>query len=116
MAVDKQCSLSASILFSLIGLVLGICIFILLELFTEVVTLCTQRQHGPQLNIGCEHESYTPDTPFYSLAKYTHRPALTTVETMPGYALSDMDRDIKAQTVDCQYLRDFEAAIARIRQ
>lgn len=103
MAADKQCSLSTSILSSLIGLAIGIFIFILLNLFIKVAIYCTKRQHGP-------------DTPLHPLANYTRRPAFTTVETMPGHALSDMDRDIKLQTANCQDLRDLEAAIPRIHQ
>lgn len=105
MTADKQYSLSTSILSSLIGLVIGISIFILLNLFIKVVIYCTKRQHGPDMNMGIEHESHTPNTPLHPLANYTRRPAFTTVETMPGHALSDMDRDIKLQTANCQDLR-----------
>ena len=31
-------------------------------------------------------------------------PAITTVTTVPGYAISDLDRDIKIQSVDSQEL------------
>ena len=115
MAVDKQCWLSMSIFSSLIGLVIGIFIFVLLNLFIKFVTYCTKRQHGPDMNMGIEPGSYTPDTPLHPLAHCTYRPAFTTVETMPRHALSDMDRDITLQTAKCQDL-DLEAAIPWIHR
>lgn len=116
MAADKQCSLSTSILSSLIGLVIGIFISILLRLFLEVITHYTKRQHGPNMNTGIKHKSHTPDTPLYPLPNCTRCSALTTIETMPGHALSDIDRVIKFQTAISQELRDLEAAIPRIHQ
>lgn len=116
MAADKQCSLSTSILSSLIGLVTGISIFILLNLFIKIVTCCTKRQRGEDMNKSIKHESHTPDKPLHPLAVYTRGLTITTAETMPGHGLSDMDRDIKLQTANCQELRDLEAAIPWIHQ
>ena len=116
MATDKQRSPSISILSSLLGLIIGIFIFVILNLYIKVVIYCTKRQHGPDMNMGIEHESHSPDAPLHPLANCTRRPAFTTVETMPGHALSDMDRDIKLQTANCQDLRGLEAAIPRIHR
>lgn len=116
MAADKQCSLSISLLSSLIRLVIGISIFILLNLFFEAVKYCIKKRHGPDINMGIEHESYTPDTPLHPLAKCTRYPAITTVEAIPGHALSNMDRDIKLQTASRQDLWDIEAAIPRLQR
>jgi hypothetical protein len=46
-----------------------------------------------------------------ALPKYAQIPAITTVITMPGQAISDMDRDIKFQIGECQELEDLEAAL-----
>lgn len=105
-----------SILSSLIGLVIGISIFLLLNLLIEVVVYYTKRQRGLDMNMSIEHEGHTPDTPLHPFANYTRRPARTTVEITPGHALSDMDRDIKLQTANYQDSPDLEAAIPRIHQ
>lgn len=109
MAADRQCSLSLSILSSLIGLVIGIFIFVLLNLFINVVIYCTKRRHGLNANMGLEHESHTLATPIYPFANLTRRPTFINFETLPGHALSDLDRDIKLHHVNCQDVRDLEA-------
>jgi hypothetical protein len=112
MAADKEYSSSTCIKSSLLGIAMGISIIILLEILLKVVTHC-KKKHRPNMKLGIEHESHTPDTPVQPLAKCNRRPALTTVETMPGHALSDMDRDIKLQIANSPDLRDLEAALPR---
>lgn len=113
MAATKQCPLSTSALSSLVGLVIAIFIFLSLKLFLKVVRYYIKRQHGPDTKGGIAHESHMPDTSLYPPEKYGYGLAITTVETMPGHALSDMDRDIQLQTANRQDLQDLEAAIPR---
>lgn len=114
MAADKQSSLSKSVLSSLTGLLIGTFIYKLLRLLFKFIT---KRRNGPNINMDIEYESHTPDTPpdtpLHPLANCTRRPVLITVETIPGHAISDMDRDIKLQIANSQDLRDLEAAIPR---
>lgn len=109
MAADRQCSLSMSILSSLIGLVIGMFIFVLLNIFIKIVGCGTKRQHGLNANLGLEHESHMLGTTLYPFSNFTRRPTFITFETLPGHALSDLDRDIKLDNVDCQDVRDLEA-------
>lgn len=113
MAAAKRCSYSISILPSLVGVVIGIFILISVKVLIEVVTYYIKRQHGPDNKRGIKHKSHMPDTPLYPLDECSYGLAITTAETMPGHALSDMDRDIQLQTANRQDLRDFEAAISR---
>lgn len=115
-ATDEQSTLRESILSSLLGLVIGVSIVIVLRVFIEIIKRCAKRQHGPDVTTGIEPESHTPDTPSDLLATNTRLPAITTVKTKPGHALSDMDRNIKLQSVNCQELQDLEAAIPRKHQ
>ena len=94
-------------------MVIGIFILISVKVLIEVATYYTKRQHGPDIKRCIEHESHMPDTPLYPLDECSYGLAITTAETMPGHALSDMDRDIQLQTANRQDLRDFEAAIPR---
>lgn len=105
-----------SILSSLVGLVIGIVFAIILNLIIKAVIYCTKRQVGLKMDMDIEHESHTPDTPLHPFANCTRLPAITTVKTTPGHALSDMDRDIKLQTTSCQDLQDLEAATPRIHR
>lgn len=114
MAAVKRCSNSTSTLPSFVGLVIGIFILISVKVFIEVVTYYIKRQHGPDIKRGIEHESHMSDTPLCWHDKCSYGLAITTAETMPGHALSDMDRDIQLQTANRQDLRDLEAAIPRI--
>ena len=79
----------------------GNIILISVKILIEVVTSYI-RQHGPDIR-GVLNP----------LDKCSYGLAITTAETMPGHALSDMDRDIQLQTANRQDLRDFEAAIPR---
>jgi hypothetical protein len=72
----------------------------------------TKKQHSPDTDMSIRHESHAHDTTLYPFANYTRRPAFTTSRTMPGHAISDMDRDIKLQTVNHSDLRELEAAIS----
>jgi hypothetical protein len=112
MAAAKRCSHSISILPSLVGEVIGIFILISVKILIEMVTYYI-RQHGPDIKGGIEHESHMPDTPLCPLDKCSYGLAITTAETMPGHALSDMDRDIQLQSANRQDLGDLEAVITR---
>lgn len=101
---DSKFSLSLFIRFFLVGLGIGAFISLLLYILIEALKYCIERKGSPDMNIHTEHESHTPDTPLHRLHPranllYPSRdhPAITTVETIPGHALSDMDRVQKSQ-------------------
>jgi len=66
--------------------------------------------------MSLDDESHTLNTQLYPVTNFTRRPTVTTFETLPGHALSDLDRNTKLQNEDFQDLRDLEAAIPRMHR
>lgn len=97
----------------MIGLVLGLVIYILLNIAKDILIKRFKENYGSDINRGAEREAHTPDTPLGPLATSTRIPTITTVKTMPGQAISDMGRDIQLQVVKHPELQDLEAAMPR---
>ncbi|OOQ86302.1 hypothetical protein PEBR_22893 [Penicillium brasilianum] len=108
MADDQHCSLSTSILSSLVGLLIGLSIFILQD---TVIKRIKKQWAKERKDPDIELQSHALKPSLDRLASDTRRLTVTTVKTEPGHALSDMDRDIKRPIADCQEIRDLQAAI-----
>lgn len=94
----------------------GVCGYVSLVILGKIVTCCIKIRRGQHINTDMEYGSHMPNAPLLPLTNCALSPEITTVETMPGHALSDMDRDIKPQATNRQELRDLEAAIPQIHQ
>lgn len=113
---DEQCSLSTSILSSIIGLIIGGFIGLVLIAIHRVVKSCIAWRRGRDGYTGIEDEINLPESPRNTPPTNTPpTPAyvapITTVTTVPGHAVSDMDRDINSQITHCQELQELEAGI-----
>ncbi|KAJ5494367.1 hypothetical protein N7463_010454 [Penicillium fimorum] len=110
MADDDQWTISTYIVSTLIGLSIGgFIIFLLMVICLVVKNL--RRQRGARADTGADDKRNLLENQRNTLPTFANIPAIPTVTTIPGHAISDMDRDIKFQFANLQELQKLDAAI-----
>ncbi|KAJ5383092.1 hypothetical protein N7517_001003 [Penicillium concentricum] len=104
MADDDQWTLSTSIESVMIGLGIGGFI-VLLFMAIYLVAKSIKQRRGSGAKTRADDETNLLQNPRNTLPAFANIPATPTVTTMPGHAISDMDRDIKFQIANCQQLQ-----------
>jgi hypothetical protein len=107
---DEQCAWCTAFLSSLAGVGIAAAFALLCWAIRLVVRRCINRRRLPDANTRADAEADLSGKPCDTLP-FADNPPITTVTTMPGHAVSDMDRDIKFGIANWQEIQDHEAAV-----
>jgi len=107
---DEQCAWA--FLSTLAGVGIAAAFVLICYVIRLVVRRCINRRRLSDAHTRADVETNLSGNPHDTLP-FADTPPITTVTTMPGHAVSDMDRDIKCGIANWQEIQDHEATMHR---